>query len=126
MHVDEDSHDIELEVNHEARIKEAVGRWIDDVCGTDPADHDWTSEGEGGLDENPGVWSLGGTKLLTREHCTRCGLCREETHAGSQRNPGEAAVSVRYELPAPSDEDDQSGADPSDDGDGDSPPAPGS
>lgn len=56
---------------------------------TDRRGHNWTSEDEGGCDENPGVWSVGGTALLFREHCTRCGLRRETLSRGGQRNPDE-------------------------------------
>ena len=59
-------------------------------------DHEWTSEGEGGCDENPGVWSLGGTTIQTREHCEHCGVTRITISHGSQRNPGESDT-VRYE-----------------------------
>jgi hypothetical protein len=59
--------------------------------------HEWSSEGEGGCDENPGVWSLGGTTLTFAAHCTRCGLRRHETHYGSQRNPYQCDE-VRYEV----------------------------
>ena len=52
-------------------------------------EHDWTSEGEGGCAENPGVWSTGGTGLTFRSHCRACGLKRVEHHTGAQRNPGE-------------------------------------
>jgi len=60
--------------------------------------HEWTSAGEGGCNENPGVWSTGGTSMLFAAHCTRCGLHRVERHTGSQRNPGEHDT-VEYEQP---------------------------
>ena len=81
---------VEIEPDHDAMIKAAGG---DAYC-----DHDWTSEGEGGLDENPGVWSTGGTSMLYRSHCRSCGLKRREVHLGSQRNPGEHDT-TRYEQP---------------------------
>ena len=52
-------------------------------------EHDWTSEGEGGCAENPGVWSTGGTGVTFRQHCRQCDLKRVVYHTGSQRNPGE-------------------------------------
>jgi len=52
-------------------------------------EHDWTSEGEGGCDSNPGVWSTGGTGMNFHSHCRACGLKRVEHHTGIQRNPGE-------------------------------------
>lgn len=73
--------DIEIPPDEDALMAEA---------GADPnCDHEWTSEGEGGCSENPGVWSLGGTAMAYAEHCKHCGL-RKLTHVcGSQRNPGE-------------------------------------
>jgi hypothetical protein len=59
--------------------------------------HSWSSEGEGGCSENPGVWSLGGTTIHTSEHCAHCGLRRKVTMYGSQRNPGQCD-SVTYEV----------------------------
>ena len=86
----ERSVDVEIEPDHDALIR-AVG-------GDTDCDHEWSSEGEGGCDENPGVWSLGGTTLTFREHCTKCGLLRKTTDYGSQRNPGQANE-VEYEMP---------------------------
>ncbi len=73
--------EIEIDPHHEVLMERAGG---DPDC-----DHDWTSEGEGGCGENPGVWSVGGTTLVIRAHCRRCGLRRVETLIGAQRNPGE-------------------------------------
>ena len=72
---------VEIEPDHDALISRAGG---DPDC-----DHDWTAEGEGGCDENPGVWSTGGTSMTFSHHCRTCGLHRTEYHCGSQRNPGE-------------------------------------
>lgn len=81
---------VDVEPDHYELIRAAGG---DPDC-----DHDWSSEGEGGCDENPGVWSLGGTAMKFRCHCTRCGLIRVDIHTGSQRNPGECDT-VKYSLP---------------------------
>lgn len=72
---------VEIEPDHDALIRAAGG---DPDC-----DHDWTAEGEGGCDENPGVWSTGGTSFTFASHCRLCGLHRTEHTCGSQRNPGE-------------------------------------
>jgi len=95
---------VEIEPDHLNLIRRAVteARGSDadggDYCGDDPDNHDWTSEGHGGCDENPGVWSTGGTSMSFEAHCTRCGLRRDETATGSQRNPGEHdTVSYRME-----------------------------
>ena len=53
------------------------------------AEHEWTSEHEGGCSENPGVWGTGGTSLVISARCRHCGMQRTEHHTGSQRNPGE-------------------------------------
>ena len=83
---------VEIEPDHDALI-EAAGGDVD-------CDHVWSREGEGGCDENPGVWSTGGTTIVTREHCTCCGIIRESVSRGSQRNPGECDR-VTYSLPEP-------------------------
>lgn len=85
---------VDIEPNHADLIRAAAG---DEGCGLDPDDHDWTSQGEGGCRENPGVWSTGGTSLVFRAHCRRCGLIRVEKRPGSQRNPGEHDT-TRYEM----------------------------
>ena len=83
---------VEIEPDHTALIL---------LAGGDPdCDHEWSREGEGGCNENPGVWSTGGTTIVTREHCTCCGIIRETKSRGSQRNPGEVD-SVTYSLPEP-------------------------
>lgn len=103
LHIDEDHesdwHTVDLEPDHGYLISSAAGRAT--ICGTDPDDHDWTREGEGGCDANPGVWSLGGTAMHFVAHCRGCGLTRKVTDPGSQRNPGDG---VRYEYEMADDE----------------------
>jgi hypothetical protein len=96
--IDYGTETVEVEPDHESLIKAAVGRYDDDCCGFSPDDHDWTSEGEGGCTENPGVWSHGGTMMSFASHCRECGLRRYEVRLGSQRNPGEHDT-VKYEMP---------------------------
>jgi hypothetical protein len=81
---------VDIEPDHERLMREAGA--------PDDCDHDWTSEGEGGCDENPGVWATGGTSMTFASHCRKCGLHRTEHHTGSQRNPGEHDT-VEYEMP---------------------------
>ena len=88
---------VELPIDESDRIREAVGD-SSLVCGRDPDDHQWSSEGEGGCDENPGVFGGAGGRLSTREHCSRCGLKRRHEYVGPQPNPGEVDQ-VYYELP---------------------------
>jgi len=92
-----DSEDIEIDIepDHAALISETGA---EDSCGNDPDDHDWTSEGEGGCDSNPGVYSLGGTRMQFKTHCRRCGLRRIETVTGAQHNPEEHDT-VEYLAP---------------------------
>ncbi len=54
-------------------------------------DHEWVSPVEvvGGMKENPGVWSTGGTTFVTKQVCRHCGVYRKRTDYGSQRNPGQ-------------------------------------
>lgn len=85
-----DSIDVEIDADHDALIRAAGG---DTDC-----EHEWTSEGEGGCDENPGVWSAGGTALVISNHCEVCGLRRVRHLTGAQHNPGEHDT-VEYSLP---------------------------
>ena len=84
--------------------------WVDVECGDDPEPpectedaHEWCSPHEvvGGLDSNPGVWSQGGTTIVTRVVCRHCGCYKREVSYGSQRNPGQCDT-VEY-LPADED-----------------------
>lgn len=88
--IDSGPDDVEVEPDHDYLISDAGG---DTNCG-----HDWTSEGEGGCDENPGVWSTGGTSMKFASHCRKCGLHRTERSTGSQCSPGEHDT-VSYEQP---------------------------
>jgi hypothetical protein len=81
---------VEIEANEKILMREA---------GANPdCRHEFTSDGEGGCKENPGVWSLGGTKFSFRSHCKHCGLIRHAISVGTQRNPGEHDT-VTFELP---------------------------
>lgn len=53
--------------------------------------HDWQSPYEvvGGIKENPGVWSRGGTTIAYKECCSHCGAYKIEVRYGVQRNPGQ-------------------------------------
>lgn len=72
-------------------------RTIEIECGEDPEapdcedghEHDWCSPYEvvGGMSENPGVFSKGGTTMVFVEVCSHCGCKKIETHYGAQRNP---------------------------------------
>ena len=92
--IDSDSEVVMVAPDHDALIKAAGGNAS--------CDHDWSSEGEGGCSENPGVWATGGTSMVFRSHCTHCGLIRIERSTGSQRNPGEHDT-VEYQTPADDD-----------------------
>ena len=77
---------VDIEPNHEAKIRRAT-RGYESVCGLEPDDHLWTSDGEGGCDSNPGVFGHGGTAMSFEDHCRLCGLHRVIHDPGSQRNP---------------------------------------
>lgn len=64
-------------------------------------EHDFVADYSvvGGLKENPGIWSLGGTSLLAKTVCRHCGIIRKELNRGSQRNPYEAPWEVSFDLP---------------------------
>jgi hypothetical protein len=102
--LDRGSVTVEIEPDYPMLIKDAVGsRPPEDFCGYEDDDHEWTSEGLGGCDSNPGVWSTGGTSMVFKTHCKNCGLRRTEYHTGLQRNPGEHDT-VEYEMPEDDDE----------------------
>lgn len=72
--------------------------WATVEVGEDPPEpectedaHDWQAPHSivGGLRENPGVWSQGGTTMTHHSVCAHCGLHRHETRHGAQRNPGQ-------------------------------------
>lgn len=91
VEVDEQWINVDIPIDHDAKISEAGG---DTDC-----DHEWTSEGEGGCRENPGVWSHGGTAMSFAHHCRLCGLRRVETDPGTQRNPGDG-ITCTYTQPS--------------------------
>ena len=74
----------------------------DEICrraGGDPScEHDWDNSDEGGCDQNPGWWNVGGDRLVRSARCTRCSIRRIEYIPGCQRDPGEHRT-VTFELP---------------------------
>lgn len=54
--------------------------------------HEWCAPFDlvGGLKENPGVFSLGGTTMVFKKVCLHCGCYKTETKYGVQRNPGQS------------------------------------
>jgi hypothetical protein len=87
---DEHEFHVEIDPDHDLLIRAAGGN--------PDCDHHWTSEGEGGCDSNPGVWSCGGTTMKFASHCRHCGLHKVEVHHGSQRNPDDHDT-VTYTQP---------------------------
>lgn len=87
--------EVEIEPDHSGKIADATRGC--ETCGTEPDDHDWTSDGEGGCRENPGVWGHGGTAMSFDSHCRKCGLHRHEHSTGIQRNPDDHDT-VEYEM----------------------------
>lgn len=66
---------------------------------TDVGGHQWTGEGEGGSDENPGVFGSGGGVII-HEHCKLCGI-RRITDTWANGPGGEQGYeTVRYESGA--------------------------
>lgn len=99
--------EIDVQVAEIDADKEVVDReWITVEVGEDPPEpecyadeHDWQTPWRllGGLRENPGVWSKGGTTMVYRSVCKNCGCYRTETDYGCQRNPGQPTRSVEYD-----------------------------
>ena len=88
--------DADIPIDKSGQIRAAA--YGAEICGEDDDDHDWTGEGEGGCDENPGVWSNGGTTMTFDAHCRCCGLHRTTISRGFQRNPGEASETTEYRM----------------------------
>lgn len=92
---------VEIEADRDAILAEAIdGGEIDDYCGDSDDDHTWTATVavDGGCDQNPGVFAMGGTRMAFYRHCAVCWIKRREVHCGPQRNPGEQN-SVAYAMP---------------------------
>lgn len=90
VRVNEECITVDIEQDRSSLIADACRESsidIDTICGPAADDHKW--EGVGGLSENPGVWSTGGTSMLFVRQCSCCGLIRREHNCGSQRNPGD-------------------------------------
>lgn len=60
--------------------------WADEPDCSPGYKHEWTGDGMGGLDANPGVWNAGGTAYVFKRRCLHCGVIRTETCFGVQRN----------------------------------------
>jgi hypothetical protein len=86
---DNDSHDCSGEYSDELPECEI----------SEDGEHDWQSPHSivGGIRENPGVWSNGGTIYSTKEVCACCGKYKSETDKGSQCHPDEARCVIEIE-----------------------------
>lgn len=87
VEVDEDGN----EVGNAEYIEVEVGEDPPEPDCTSEEGHDWQYPFEcvGGIKENPGVWSGGGTTMIYKECCARCGAYKKTVMFGSQRNPGQ-------------------------------------
>jgi hypothetical protein len=85
-------------IGKDGKVIEATkeNEWVE--CGEDAEtpdcveeEHEWVRPHElvGGCTQNPGVWSLGGTKLKQKSVCENCGMYKVEIWHGNQRNPDE-------------------------------------
>lgn len=70
-----------------------------DVSDTDDQGHIWVSPFSlvGGLRENPGVWSCGGTITTSKSVCKLCGVTKTETDKGYQCHESEARIVITLE-----------------------------
>ena len=91
---DQDEHDCSGTYTDEAPECEVGG-------GDDDGGHDWQRPYRlvGGLKDNPGVWSTGGTGIECTTVCARCGQTRTESEPGCQRNANEPLRTVTIEEP---------------------------
>ncbi len=86
---DNDAHDCSGEYSDE----------LPECDASDDGEHDWQSPYSlvGGIRENPGVWSNGGTSMSYKEVCAICGKYKIKTSKGSQCNPDEARVVIEIQ-----------------------------
>lgn len=80
--------------HYDEEPKCAIGGGTDDDTG-----HEWRQPYSvvGGCRENPGFWSGGGTIIISKSVCARCGQHRTVTDNGDQRNPGDPEATVKIE-----------------------------
>lgn len=100
---DGDSHDCSGTYSDELPECEAYQAAKDgdvDVSDTDDQGHLWVSPHSlvGGLKENPGNWSNGGTSYSSKSVCKLCGCTKTETDKGSQCHESEARVVIEIEA----------------------------
>lgn len=71
-----------------------------DVSDTDDQGHLWASPYSivGGIKENPGYWSCGGTTTAIKCVCKLCGCTKTTTDKGSQCHESEAQIVIEIEA----------------------------
>ena len=79
----------EHELKHCDDCEDEDGCAPDEPSCTRDEGHAWHRGDAGGIDENPGCWSLGGTTMLFEDRCVACGVRRKHVAYGWQRNPGQ-------------------------------------
>ena len=63
----------------------------------DDHDHEWTSENEGGCDQNPGCWDTGNGSMVFVDHCKICGMKRRHVSKYANQINCEADDTYTYE-----------------------------
>jgi len=94
IHTAADMGEIDEDATDDNDSYDCSGTYSDELPECDASEdgeHDWQSPHSivGGIRENPGVWSNGGTSYSTKSVCACCGAHKHETCYGSQRNPGQ-------------------------------------
>ena len=90
---------IDEEATDEGQSSDCSGKYSDALpeCAADGGgEHDWQSDYDvvGGIRENPGVWSTGGTGMGFDYCCAKCGCYKHEHQPGVQRNPDEPLQTI--------------------------------
>jgi hypothetical protein len=102
IHTAADMGEIDEDATDDNDSYDCSGTYSDDLPECDASEdgeHDWQSPHSivGGIRENPGVWSNGGTSFSTKSVCACCGRYNSETDKGSQCHPDEARSVIEIE-----------------------------
>jgi hypothetical protein len=87
------------DITDEQDSHDCSGEYAPEIPGCDAAEdgeHDWQADYDvvGGIRENPGVHSHGGTTMSFRTCCARCGRYKVETDYGSRHNETLSCVRI--------------------------------
>lgn len=102
IHTAADMGEIDEDATSDNDSHDCSGEYSDDLpeCEiSEDGEHDWQSPHSlvGGIKENPGVWSNGGTCWTTKSVCACCGKYKTEVNKGSQCHPDESSCVIEID-----------------------------